>query len=331
MKRLITSILVSLLVFLGTGLIMYPYVASWKNQFDQSFIIDNYESRIDSAEPERSVQIHHAHVYNSALSSGAIVGKYEHVPAGTGIVDKTSDGEDIIPYTDQLKAADNGLMSRIRIPSIDVDLPVYHGADDDTLLKGAGHLEGTSLPVGGKSTRTVITAHRGLASATMFTHLDQVKIGDRFTIETFGEVLTYEIKSKDVVEPEDSQKVLVEPDKDLATLITCTPLGINTHRILVTGERVEPTPIKDIESAGEKSSLPRFPWWAVIISVVIIGNAIYLYRATKEYKRYKSTLLEANEKTEEHSEQQTEHQPRGEHSDPLVPQSDPHSPESTPL
>ncbi|WP_216386964.1 class C sortase [Arcanobacterium phocae] len=326
-----TSITISILVLLGTSLIMYPYVASWKHQYDQSHIVDAYQNLVDHTEPARTEQIHHAHVYNSALSSGAVLGEYEHVPAGTGIVEKTADGEDIIPYMEQLKAADNGLMSRIRIPSIDVDLPVYHGADDDTLLKGAGHLEGTSLPIGGKSTRTVITAHRGLASATMFTNLDKVEIGDRFTIETFGEVLTYEIKSKDVVEPEDSQKVLVEPDKDLATLITCTPLGINTHRILVTGERVEPTPIKDIESAGEKSSLPRFPWWAVIISSVIIGNAIYLYRATKEYKRYKASLLEANERTEEHSEQQTEHQPRGEHPNSVAPQSDPNSPESAPL
>ena len=206
------------------------------------------------------------------------------MPHGSGVVDLESN-PDVLPYDQQLKAGEAGIMGRIRIPSIDVDLPIYHGTSEETLLKGAGHLEGTSLPVGGDSTRTVITAHRGLPEATLFNNLDQVKEGDTFTLEVFGEVLTYRVFSTQVVEPQDSQAVLVEPGRDLATLITCTPLGVNSHRILVTGERIIPTPAADVDSAGQASELPRFPWWLPISIAVLLLIAVYLGREIVLYRR----------------------------------------------
>ncbi len=247
-------------------------------------MVDSYANLVDHVEPDRRAQIEEAHRYNDLLASGAVVGSNEHVPQGSGVVDLESN-PDVLPYDQQLKAGEAGIMGRIRIPSIDVDLPIYHGTSEETLLKGAGHLEGTSLPVGGDSTRTVITAHRGLPEATLFNNLDQVKEGDTFTLEIFGEVLTYRVFSTQVVEPQDSQAVLVEPGRDLATLITCTPLGVNSHRILVTGERVIPTPAADVDNAGKDSELPRFPWWLPISITVLLIIAVYLGREIVLYRR----------------------------------------------
>ncbi|WP_344680349.1 class C sortase, partial [Leucobacter komagatae] len=123
-----------------------------------------------------------------------------------------------------------------------IDLPVYHGTSDATLLKGVGHLQGTSLSMGGDGTRAVLTGHRGLANATMFTHLDQVKVGDTFSVDALGEVFTYRVFDYEVVNAHDTEEIRAVPGKDLMTLITCTPLGVHMHRIIVTGERVTPTP-----------------------------------------------------------------------------------------
>lgn len=172
---------------------------------------------------------------------------------------------------------------------IDLDLPVYHGTEDATLLKGLGHLRGTSLPVGGKGTRSVITGHRGLASAEMFTRLDEVGKGDTFTIEVFDEILTYKVVDKIVVNPDETKKIAAVPGKDLMTLITCTPLGINTQRILVTGERVVPTPAADKALRGKKPDVPRFPWWIVACfgSLCIVGG--YIWWAGLPVKKKKKT------------------------------------------
>ncbi|WP_300046861.1 class C sortase [Trueperella sp.] len=284
MRRLVSAFIIALFVLAGSGLILYPTIASWKSQWDQSQVVDSYANLVDHVEPDRRAQIEEAHRYNDLLASGAVVGSNEHVPQGSGVVDLESN-PDVLPYDQQLKAGEAGIMGRIRIPSIDVDLPIYHGTSEETLLKGAGHLEGTSLPVGGDSTRTVITAHRGLPEATLFNNLDQVKEGDTFTLEIFGEVLTYRVFSTQVVEPQDSQAVLVEPGRDLATLITCTPLGVNSHRILVTGERVIPTPAADVDNAGKDSELPRFPWWLPISITVLLIIAVYLGREIVLYRR----------------------------------------------
>lgn len=160
---------------------------------------------------------------------------------------------------------------------IDLDLPVYHGTEDATLLKGLGHLRGTSLPVGGKGARSVITGHRGLASAEMFTRLDEVGKGDTFTIEVFDEILTYKVVDKIVVNPDETKKIAAVPGKDLVTLITCTPLGINTQRILVTGERVVPTPAADKALRGKKPDVPRFPWWVLDCfgSLCVVGGYVW--------------------------------------------------------
>lgn len=237
-----------------------------------SEVAAEYAKLITHAVPAPHEQLRRAREYNSQLSSGAIYEANTNIPTSHGV---TSDASQ--DYWDQLKVNDDGLMARLRIKKIDLDLPVYHGTEDATLLKGLGHLRGTSLPVGGKGARSVITGHRGLASAEMFTRLDEVGKGDTFTIEVFDEILTYKVVDKIVVNPDETKKIAAVPGKDLVTLITCTPLGINTQRILVTGERVVPTPAADKALRGKKPDVPRFPWWVLgcFGSLCVVGGYVW--------------------------------------------------------
>lgn len=268
------SILTWLIVVLAiSGLVagLYPMTASWLSSYNQSKVISNAD--LDSVSPGPQEQLKAARMYNSALTAGVRLEAGGNVPVGVG---STSDTE--LNYEEQLRMNNEGLMARIRVPSIDVDLPVYHGTSDATLLRGAGHLEGSHLPVGGEGTRSVVTAHRGLANSTMFTNLNKVKLGETFTVEVLGEVLTYRVVGMEVIEPTETSSLRATPGEDLMTLITCTPLGINSHRIVVTGERITPTPIQDIQTAGEIPAIPGFPWWAVFGCVGVLLTAGYFVR-----------------------------------------------------
>lgn len=288
MKRHLLPLLALTLLVIGVSLVLYPTAASWVSQYRQSLITSELIDVTENAVPEARIQLEQAHKYNDALQSGAQLEANERKATGSETLDAAARFTDIWPYEKQLFPDGRGVMARLRVPTADIDIPVYHGTDDRTLLRGAGHLRGTSLPVGGIGTRTVITAHRGLAAAKMFTDLDGVEVGDRFTFEVFGEVLTYEVRSTQVIEPEDTETLNPDPNADLATLITCTPLGINSHRIVVTGERVTPTPVKDVRSAGAKSELPRFPWWLVVWGATItlyLGYIGYVVLTTIKKRR----------------------------------------------
>ncbi|UTX54901.1 class C sortase [Leucobacter aridicollis] len=260
---------------LGVSVLLYPTTASWFSQVNQSSLVGLYDAEIDEVKPDVATQLTAARAYNEALSAGALLAAGVNVAVGNGEMSGLPQD-----YRAQLKTP-SGVMSRLRIPTINVDLPIAHGTDDDTLLRGLGHLEGTSLPVGGRSTRSVITGHRGLASSRMFTDLDRVKNGDTFTLETFGEVLTYRVTEILVVEPDQTETLHQVAGRDLVTLITCTPLGVNSHRILVTGERITPTPVKDIAAAGTPSGLPGFPWWAAGFVGAIAVGAMYVRWTTR--------------------------------------------------
>ena len=163
------------------------------------------------------------------------------------------------------------------IPAIDTDLPIYHGTTEATLLRGVGHLQGTALPVGGDTTHSVLTAHRGLAEAELFTRLNELDVGDRFVLDVFGEVLTYEVRQTQVVEPDETETLYPVTGKDLVTLVTCTPLGINSQRILVTGERITPTPIPDIEAGGQRPDVPGPPYWIAPIATGLALGILYVW------------------------------------------------------
>lgn len=270
-RALTLPIIVAALFVMGAAVVLYPTAASWVNQAQQSAIINEYSDEVAQFPPDSlAAAIDSAREYNAELTGGALVGANRNVPDA-----ENPDQE--LGYTDQLDANGTGLMARIKVPSIAVDLPIYHGTSDAVLLQGVGHLEGTALPVGGDATHAVLTAHRGLADAELFTNLDRVAVGDRFTVEVFGEVLTYRVRQTQVVDPEDTETLFPIAGEDLVTLVTCTPLGINTQRILVTGERITPTPIVDVEAAGRAPEVPGFPWWTLILSGVVLVAIVYVW------------------------------------------------------
>ncbi len=253
------TIVVAGLVTLGLAVGLYPSAAAWTNAVNQASIIADARQDLAGLEPTASEQLRRAGEYNAALTAGVRLDAGGNIPVGTGTLDRSA-----LEYRDLLTAGPDGLMGRVRIPGIDVDLPVYHGTSEATLLRGAGHLEGTHLPIGGVGTRAVITAHRGLANATMFTDLDRVAEGDVITVETLGQVSVYSVISIQVIEPDDTRSLRAEPGRDLLTLVTCTPLGINTHRIIVTGERITPTPPEEVDALRGEISAAGFPWWSVV-------------------------------------------------------------------
>ncbi|MGO1789825.1 MAG: class C sortase [Micrococcaceae bacterium] len=268
------TIIIAVIALVGAGILLYPSTASWITSYNQSKLIVNYSDQIENVHPSAPEQLAMAHRYNEALQAGVNLEANANIAVGDGTLRDES-----LDYENILSANDQGLMARVKIPAIEVDLPIYHGTSDEILNRGAGHLEGSHLPIGGADTHSVITAHRGLANAEMFTNLDQVEVGDRFTMEVFGEVLTYEVRETKVVQPDDTDTLRPVAGRDLVTLITCTPLGINSHRILVTGERVTPTPIEDVTGAGQAPEIPGFPWWAVIYLGTILVVGIFVWRS----------------------------------------------------
>lgn len=233
---------------------LYPMTASWFAQYRQSKVIVNYVGQV--ADPsQRSLvakELADAHRYNDELASQAAVrpGQWPSTSDKTSVTD--------LDYDKLLCVGPSCMMGEITVPSIKVDLPIYHGTADETLLKGVGHLEGTSLPVGGAGTHAVLTGHRGLASATLFTNLDRVAVGDSFSITVLNQELAYKVISITVVDPDQTQSLKAVPGKDLVSLVTCTPLGINTQRIIVTGERV-PSVAAQFAPRHRGIALPGFP------------------------------------------------------------------------
>ncbi|MFK4788729.1 class C sortase [Microbacterium sp. ZW T5_56] len=269
------TLVICLLGMAGLGIVLYPFAAQWASSYNQSLITGDYNLEVVAGNPSADDQLALAEAYNSRLSAGAELVPLANVASGTGTSTEVQD-----TYWEQLTTF-SGTMSRLQIPKIDVDLPIYHGTSDAVLLEGAGHLQGTSLPVGGVSTHSVLTGHRGLAGAKMFTDLDQLAEGDTFTLTTFGRVMTYQVTQTQVVDPDDTASLRQQEGKDLVTLITCTPLGINTQRILVTAERVTPT-LPESEEIAMATGHAEFPWWLVAGLIgcgVIVWYAVARIRA----------------------------------------------------
>lgn len=268
------ALITAAIALVGLLVTLYPSTAAWVSQYQQSQLIVNYDGEVRTLGPEgQSEAIEAARSYNATLTGGAQVAAGERIPSADSVAAGGAEAQ-ATSYEQLLRVDRTGLMARLKIPAIDVDLPVYHGTSDATLLQGVGHLQGTALPVGGIDTHSVLTAHRGLARAELFTHLDRVQVGDTFTIEVFGQVLSYRVVQTRVVEPDQTESLFPQLGRDLVTLVTCTPLGVNSHRILVTGERITPTPEHDIETAGQAPEVPGFPWWMVGLSIglTVIGG-----------------------------------------------------------
>jgi len=223
-----TYILIILIFFLGLSLLLYPAFSNYWNAQRQTKAINHYAEQVADINREKYNQIwEDARAYNESL--------WERINP------YLLDEEQQAAYNDQLNLGGDGLMGYVEIPSIGVSLPVYHGVSDKVLKSAVGHLDWSSLPVGGEGTHCLVSGHRGLPSAKLFTNLDAVVEGDIFTLQILDETLTYEVDQILVVEPHETDALLLQEGKDLCTLITCTPYAINTHRLLVRGHRVENT------------------------------------------------------------------------------------------
>lgn len=285
LKWRLLTIAPPILLLAGILVLLYPVFATQYNNQRQERIASEFSAVADQAGPDAVAEsLRRADEYNLKASESPILDPW---------LDAQRPGT--AQYQDYLSQLNlNDVMATIKIPSIDVNLPIYHGTDTATLDKGIGHLFGTALPVGGESTHTVLTGHTGLGNATMFDQLTSVKMGDYFYIETAGRHLKYQVTDIRVVLPHETESLNKVEGKDLATLITCTPYGVNTHRLLVTGERV---PMDEeavaAEAAQVKGSVMK-PWMIVVLAsvVVILAVAGILWLRSRKRKDEEPQALE---------------------------------------
>ena len=273
MKKKSSKIVIILIFLAGLSLLLYPLVANQWNNHRQKQLISNYESVVADKEAAGNIdyaaEMKKAEAYNDALLPSILPDSFAVAEAQT---------EADSSYENSLNIAGDGMMGIVEIPKIDIKLPIYHGTSDEVLQKAAGHLEGSSLPIGGESTHAVISAHRGLPSASLFTDLDQLEIGDHFLIHVLDETLCYEVDQILVVDPEDTSALAVEDGEDLVTLLTCTPYGVNTQRLMVRGHRV---PYEEQTVADEQTPLSglslhtNYLLW-VIVGIVVTGVFILI-------------------------------------------------------
>lgn len=225
-KRIsLSTIILVIILLVGLSVMLYPTVSDWWNSRVQSQAIANYDSAVEQIDDKHYDEImNKAHEYNSEIAK----------------INSPFSNPDAVPgYEDILNISGTGIMGYITIPVINVQLPIYHGTSEEVLNVAAGHLQGSSLPVGGDTTHSVISAHRGLPSARLFSDLDRLNVGDTFTITILDEILTYEIEEINIVLPTEISKLAISSGNDYVTLMTCTPYGINSHRLLVRAHRIE--------------------------------------------------------------------------------------------
>ena len=262
-RRQILSIIGLVLVFLlALGFMLYPLISSKVNAKYASEIQTTYEAVIDEADNSALLDAKEkAIAYNESITPGASV---DDAYSQDALLTATRD------YDGLLNIAGDGIMGYVKIPKIGVQLPIYHGTDNDSLERGIGHLLGSSLPVGGDSTHTILTAHSGMASQKMFSDLPQLEIGDVFYLRILGETLAYQVDQINTVLPHDTTFLGIEQGEDLATLVTCTPFGVNTHRLLVRGERI---PYEEAETIVEttQEEVTESTWEQHYLKGVIIG------------------------------------------------------------
>ena len=223
------KVMAALLFLLGFLIAAYPLVSNWQNQYLNRQIASSYNSYVETmSEEDINAELEKAKQYNTNHTENII----------TESLDRHNESEMTEEYMSLLNVQNNGVMGSINIPKIGITLAVYHSVNADVLQEGAGHIPGTSLPVGGKSSHCVIAAHRGLPNAKMFTDLDRMEKGDHIYLDVLGETFAYEVDRISVIEPDDNEPFKIYPKKDLLSLVTCTPYGVNTHRLIVRAHRI---------------------------------------------------------------------------------------------
>lgn len=250
MKRKISTFLFGLLFLIGFGILIYPTVSNQWNTYRQNRLINNYENKVQNLTQEDfSSEWEQAKAFNNTILQNNLYGDVFGENNGN-----LKDSE----YWKILNIADDGIMGYLSIPKINIKLAIYHGTSDKDLQTGVGHLNGSKLPIGGESTHSILAAHRGLPSAKLFTDIDQLKAGDKFYIHVLDEVLAYKVDQILPMVDKDDQKTLekalqIEDGKDQVTLFTCTPYGVNSHRLLVRGTRVPYNGEEDVSESVSDS------------------------------------------------------------------------------
>ncbi len=276
LKRNLMNLILIFIGLLGVGIIAYPSFSDWWNSFHQSRAVASYMEAVANMDKSKyEALLNDADAYNKEISK-------------TGIQWILTE-EQQERYDSILNINDTGIMGYIDIPKINIELPIYHGTDEAVLQIAVGHIEGTSLPVGGESSHCVVSGHRGLPSARLFTDIDKLVEGDTFTLTVLNRTVTYEVDQIRIVEPTDLSDLQIEKGSDLCTLVTCTPYGINTHRLLVRGHRIanaqgEATVIAD---AMQIESIFIAPFIAVPILLLLV---IWMLFDTGKNKKLKKLL-----------------------------------------
>ena len=279
MKRRLSTILFGVVFIAGLSLLLYPTVSDYWNSFHQSRAIASYVDAVDNTDEQKLDEMRKAaQAYNEKLLSKQ--DRYE-----------MSD-QDKAEYESLLDVSGTGVMGYVEIPSINVSLPIYHGTDNTILQIGVGHIEGTSLPVGGASTHCAVSGHRGLTSSKLFTDIDQMAEGDTFKLYVLGETLTYEVDQIRIVLPDELNDLKIEEGQDYCTLITCTPYGVNSHRLLIRGHRIANDAqglivedVKQVQPLHEAIVLGiLFLVLYIIICKILSKTILYRFRIRKEEK-----------------------------------------------
>ena len=270
-RDILTTVFFGVLFLVGFSVMLYPTFSNWWNQNMASHTISDYKetvAKIDTAEYERMLE--EAHAYNEKLAQ---------------LYTPFTNFDTISGYDDLLDISGSGVMGYVSIPNINVELPIYHGTSDGVLQIASGHIQGSSLPVGGASTHAVISGHRGLPSARLFTDLDQIVEGDTFTINVLNEVLTYEVEQILIILPTETDNLAIFPGEDIVTLMTCTPYGVNSHRLLIRGHRIETIYDKKIKvgaDALQVDSMKVIP--AVFVPLLLL--LILYWRITGKRRKH---------------------------------------------
>ncbi|MCR1961206.1 class C sortase [Thomasclavelia cocleata] len=265
MKKKVVKVVLIVGFIIGLVISLYPLISNMYAKKSQMSVITNYQKEIDNSNEQRIVQEKDlANTYNRKLNQTVILSD-PFDPNAISMADEK--------YYEILNFTDDNVMAYIKIPRIDVNLPIYHGTDSEHMLKGVGHLVGTSLPVGGNDTHSVLSAHSGLSSADLFTNLANLDNGDLFYIYVLDEILAYEVDNIKVVKPTETDDLRIVKGEDYITLVTCTPFGINSHRLLVRGHRVEYNPDKEKQEAKKGN---EDVWFNEYIKSIISGVGIII-------------------------------------------------------
>lgn len=265
MKKKLPKIFIGLIFIIGLGIMLYPIISNLYIEHHQGNIIDEYNKTVesmpdDTLEKEREK----AEGYNKMLTGNMVITD-PFDPEAQKKLEENSD------YYNILNIGNDNVIGYIKIPKINVSLPIYHGTSEDVLKRGVGHLQNTSFPIGGEGTHAVLSGHTGLSSAKLFTDLDKLEEGELFFIEVLGEKLAYKIDQIKIVEPSETSDLVIKSGEDYVTLVTCTPYGINSHRLLVRGTRVPYTEDVEKEAKNEENSKVKSTWRDEYFKALAVG------------------------------------------------------------